>query len=333
MACAVPVVGADLGGNAELIETSGAGRTFVSGDASDLARRLTEVLTLPVRSRRALGEKGRAYVTSELTWDAVCRRILARYKGRGAMAVMVSIHDVAPPTLGAVRQLRELLSSWGARHVTLLAVPNFHGQARLDQCGATVAWLRQRAAAGDEVALHGFTHQQEHRLPGMWPRLKARAFTAGEGEYLSVPPHHVAQRLASGRRIVEDVTGAAVQGFVAPAWLEPSGLAERLAAQGFAWHETAWSLEALSPRRRHRAPVIGFATRSFPRRVAAAGWARLVSRLKLEPRRIALHPADVTSPFIMRAIERTVRLHLEAHAATTTAAWLAADAASGAPRT
>ena len=45
--------------------------------------------------------------------------------------LVVTIHDVAPPTLPAVAALRTLAAGWGAARVTLLAVPNFHGTAPL----------------------------------------------------------------------------------------------------------------------------------------------------------------------------------------------------------
>lgn len=250
--------------------------------------------------------------------------------------LIATIHDVAPPFLDEVEHLRRALRRWGVGAATLLAVPDYHGHAPLASCVRTVSWLRRCAARGDEIALHGVTHRQDAPAPGRLDRLRAAALTAGEGEMLGAGAADPA-RLAWARAQLEELVEVRVAGFVAPAWLEPAGLAAVLAQLGFAWHETSMIVESLAdgtaavPAVSHRIPVIGFATRSWWRERAALGWAaalapavdRWAARTGA-PIRLALHPGDLGSPRVMRAAERVVRAVLARHPAVTTAAALAA---------
>jgi hypothetical protein len=252
-------------------------------------------------------------------------------------ALVATIHDVAPPFLDEVRALRAALRSWGAGAVTLLAVPNHHGRAPLHAHRPTLSWLRACAAGGDEIALHGVTHRQDGPIPAARDRARAALLTAGEGELLARGAA-APERLANARAGLERALGAAVIGFVAPAWLEPRGLAATLAGLGFRWHETAGQIDALAVQRRVRAPVIGFATRSAWRERAAILWARalgppatLAARLGLAPVRLALHPGDAHRPGVLAAAERVARRAL-AHGPAVTTAQALALAPRAAPR-
>jgi hypothetical protein len=81
---------------------------------------------------------------------------------------------------------------------------------------------------------------------------------------------------------------------------------------------------------RHRAPVLGFATRSRWRERAAIAWASGLAPLASAAARaggvarVALHPADVTSDRVMACAERLLRGLAARHPSVTTAAALAA---------
>lgn len=77
LACGTPVVSADLGGVAEQVSRSGAGATFASGDAGDLARVVIEMLN---GDHKKLGVIGRAYAAREHSWSAVFDRLFAVYR-------------------------------------------------------------------------------------------------------------------------------------------------------------------------------------------------------------------------------------------------------------
>jgi alpha-1,6-mannosyltransferase len=78
MASGVPVLGADRGGVAELVERSGAGTTFPAGDADALAMALRAAWSSDLG---AAGARGRAYVEREHAWPTVFNRLFAVYDG------------------------------------------------------------------------------------------------------------------------------------------------------------------------------------------------------------------------------------------------------------
>jgi uncharacterized protein len=239
--------------------------------------------------------------------------------------LVATIHDVAPRWLAEVQALRRALVRWGVDRVTLLAVPHFHHGTRLVDHAATVTWLRDCASAGDEIALHGYYHLQAGAPEPLLDRLRARLWTAGEGECLR-PSGELATMIERGRDQLASCLPNPV-GFVAPAWLEPRHLPGLLQRLGFAWHETSRFVEALAPRRRITAPVIGFATRTVLREALSIAWARAVLRLARVHApvvRIAIHPADLRSSRVMHELERAVRATAQAGQAVTTSELLAA---------
>jgi predicted deacetylase len=231
------------------------------------------------------------------------------------MSLLVAIHDVAPPHLETVQRLRAQLEDWGVARATLLAVPDYHGRGRLARSPATAAWLRARADAGDEVCLHGHYHEQRRRIRRVTDRVRARVWTAGEGECLAQGAYARELMLHDEKRALEDLLGRPVVGFVAPAWLEPRGFALPLAQAGFSWHEGGTWVERLGAARRvYRGPVVGFATRTTARRLTSLAWSRVAAelalgaaRLGVAPARVALHPADLTSPTLVSAAGSIIR--------------------------
>ncbi|MEZ4404689.1 MAG: DUF2334 domain-containing protein [Kofleriaceae bacterium] len=235
--------------------------------------------------------------------------------------LITTIHDVAPPMLDQVRDLRARLARWGVARVTLLAIPDYHRRGALAASPSTATWLRGQAAGGDEVALHGLIHRQDAPITRRRDRVRAALFTAGEGEMLGRGAADPA-RLAAARTALADLVDAPVAGFVAPAWLEGPTLPAVLAALGFGWHETAWRIERLRPGRPGlTTPVIGFATRSWWRARAACAWAAALAPMVCAGPvvRVALHPADVTRASVMAGLERVVRRAVATHAPVTTA--------------
>jgi predicted deacetylase len=192
-----------------------------------------------------------------------------------------------------------------------------------------VAWLRERADAGDEICLHGDLHLQQGPVAAGGDRARAALFTDGEGECLSLTDDARARMLVEGRRRLEELVGRRIFGFVAPAWLEPRGFGVHLRSAGFRWHEgTLWverlaGRTAAEPRRFYLTPVIGFATRTEARLAAALAWAGALAPAVAAARaagcgpelvRIALHPGDAGSAAVLRAAEHAVKTLLDGYA-------------------
>jgi glycosyltransferase involved in cell wall biosynthesis len=79
LACGVPFVGSDVGGNRALSET-GAAWLFQPGSAEDLARLLAVALS-DIDSCQSRGQRGRAFVAGRYNWTATARRLEAIIDG------------------------------------------------------------------------------------------------------------------------------------------------------------------------------------------------------------------------------------------------------------
>jgi alpha-1,6-mannosyltransferase len=77
LASGTPVLTADRGGVAEQVVGSGAGATFLRGDAGSLADVATDLLRSDLR---LLGARGRAYAEREHSWTRVFDRIFGIYR-------------------------------------------------------------------------------------------------------------------------------------------------------------------------------------------------------------------------------------------------------------
>jgi predicted deacetylase len=168
--------------------------------------------------------------------------------------------------------------------------------------------LRGWAEQGVEMFVHGWHHKDVARHAGL-AGFKARHMTAGEAEFLGLGREEAARRMAAGRKLVEDVTGKAAAGFVAPAWFYGEGALAALGSSDFAlaedhlrvWHPQSGQTLA-------RGPVITWASRSPMRTASSLAFAAL-ARTALQPLdvvRVAAHPGDTGKAAILSSIEHTL---------------------------
>lgn len=224
--------------------------------------------------------------------------------------LLVSIHDVGPLFAREVAGLQDLLARHvPANRIAMLVVPDHWGKAPLAEDAAFKARLRGWAQQGVEMFVHGWYHRDTAEHGDFFARLKARHMTAREGEFLGLTQADAAKRMADGRKLIEDITGRAVAGFVAPAWLYGPGARAALAASGFALaedHMRVW--EPASGATLASGPVITWASRSRARIASSLAVAALArSGLARWPTmRLAVHPGDIHVPEIVRSIDRTV---------------------------
>ncbi|HEV8690760.1 MAG TPA: polysaccharide deacetylase family protein [Ideonella sp.] len=224
-------------------------------------------------------------------------RPMATARWSGPPAVSVVIHDVAPATQAACERLIERLHGVAPAPVTLLVVPLYHGQPSTAEFEA---WLEARRRAGDELALHGFTHLDEGRPPRGWAeRLLRRHYTSGEGEFAAFDEAEARARLLAGLHWFH-LRGWAPRGFVAPAWLLSRGTWRALDDSPLDYTCTLTRLVRLPGLVRKHPPAAlrtwsqVFSARSGWRRGASLGWNRLLARAQCSAplTRIELHPAD-----------------------------------------
>lgn len=224
--------------------------------------------------------------------------------------LLVSIHDVGPRFEREVDQLADLLAGLlGAAKFAMLVVPDHWGEAPLAGNAAFQRRLRGWSDSGVEMFVHGWFHKDLARHAGA-AAFKARHMTAGEGEFLGLPRAIAAQRMADGRKLIEDVIGRDVAGFIAPAWLYGEGALAALADSPFALaedHMKVW--QPASGAVLARGPVITWASRSVPRqlssRLVAAAARRALHGQKVM--RMAVHPGDTAVPALLASIAATLR--------------------------
>lgn len=200
--------------------------------------------------------------------------------------IVIAIHDVAPATLCEARRLRETVRTvCGDAPVSLLTVPRLHGVDGWDD--AARAWMRARAAAGDEPVLHGLVH------------MDTRGRDGAEFPY-GMRHRHAAAVVAEGLAVLREV-GVHPAGFVAPAYAHPPALERSLRASGLDWWATRGHLRTLRGQR--ALPSVSLGASTPFRRACSHGAAVVAARLlSAAPAvRVDLHPADLRHPRLPRA--------------------------------
>ena len=209
------------------------------------------------------------------------------------MSVLLSIHDVTPAWNEQVAALWRLCRERGATPA-LLVVPNWHGEWPLSQHPVYARWIRERAAEGAEIFLHGERHD-EVGLSRSW-RDAQRAFgrTAREGEFLTLDHDAAFTRIGRGLALFAEL-GLSPIGFVPPAWLCRPGTHTACAAHGLAILEDDASVYLTASGTRLPSPVLRWSGRTdFRARGSAVQAAWRWRTQQNEPNfRIALHPMDL----------------------------------------
>jgi uncharacterized protein len=227
--------------------------------------------------------------------------------------LLVSIHDVTPALEFSVKTLWRYCAE---HEITpaLLVVPNWHGEWPLGAHPGFVAWLRQCAAGGAEVILHGARHD-EQGLPRSW-RDARRAWgrTAREGEFLTLSREAAFDRIWDGLATLRELDLAPL-GFVPPAWLmrEEAHLAVRDA--GLRFSEDEQTVRVFPSGQRFRAPAVRWSGRT-PLRAHASAWVadgRWMLQRSERLIRLALHPQDLEHPAtecsVLEALDRWPAVH------------------------
>jgi predicted deacetylase len=221
--------------------------------------------------------------------------------------IVVSVHDVSPATAAETARWCADADSLGIP-VSLLVIPGpWRGTRLMDQPGYADV-LGERVARGDELVLHGWSHQaglEGARIRRAVGRMVAR----GAAEFAALDEDQATRRLAAARAVLDEL-GLTMRGFTPPGWLASAAAERALARAGFRYTTTHFGVRDLTNRRLHGA----FALSHRPdgglgERVGAAvvrsGARRAVARRRLV--RIALHPDDLHRPGLrdttLRAIE------------------------------
>lgn len=230
----------------------------------------------------------------------------------------VVLHDVAASTLDACERVVSAVAEVAPVPLTLLAVPRYHCEPSPAVFGQ---WLGQRGAAGDEIALHGYTHQDDGAPHGLVDRLRRRFYTRGEGEFCDLTLTEATRRLTAGVRWFARQGLLAPAGFVAPAWLMNEATWQALRWQPFSYTCTLRHVALLPERRMLTSQSIVYSCASAWRRQASRAWnAAVAASMSDNPLlRIELHPHDADHAAIRRSWQRLLERNLPGRRATTLA--------------
>lgn len=219
--------------------------------------------------------------------------------------LFASIHDVSPRFEQEVDRLIDHLAPHVGRRLAMLVVPDHWSSAPITP--AFAARLRGWADEGIEMFVHGWTHRDDSTHAGTAAALKARHMTAGEGEFLGLDHAEALARMRRGKALVEDITGRAAAGFIAPAWLYSAGARAALVDVGFALAEDHARVWVPGGGVVARGPVITWASRSRMRQLSSLAAAAALRRA-LQPLpnvRIAVHPGDTGVAALLASITAT----------------------------
>ena len=196
--------------------------------------------------------------------------------------LVVSLHDVAPPTRAASEKIVRELAHHGVRVSSILVVPDYHHTGRAVDDRSFVQWLRDLETAGHEIVIHGYYHQRPRRPnESLRAQVMTQHYTSDEGEFYDLDYNEALQRITLAR---DEFTAAGLRprGFIAPAWLL-SAEAERAAADAEMEYTTRLTnVIDLRTRETISARSLVYSVRSSWRRAASLAWngtcARLLAR-------------------------------------------------------
>lgn len=239
--------------------------------------------------------------------------------------LVVSLHDVAPPTRLASEKILEELQRCGVRSCSLLVVPNYHQSGLAIGDRSFAQWLRDLEADGHEIVIHGYFHQRPRRpRETLRARLTTRLYTSDEGEFYDLGYEEALRRITRARDEFVSA-GLKPRGFIAPAWLL-SREAERAAADAEMEYTTRLAtVRDLRSGDEVAARSLVYSVRSGWRRGMSLAWNGLLScAMAGAPLlRLAIHPPDLEHPGIWRQIGRLARSLAQTRTPTTYRDWLA----------
>ncbi|PYB99045.1 DUF2334 domain-containing protein [Pseudomonas koreensis] len=240
-------------------------------------------------------------------------------------AVCLVLHDVAPSTWADYQPFVEAVDVLGDVPMTWLVVPDFHRQDALDANPAFRRVLDARVARGDELALHGYYHDDQEPLPNNPRDWFMRRVYTHEGEFYRLSREAALARLHAGLEMFQRYDWP-VQGFVAPAWLMSDGTRQALRELPLSYTSDPQHLYRLPDFSAIAAPGLVWSARS--------AWRRGLSKIVSEQReqrwreasviRLGLHPVDMRHRFSRDYWLHTLqRLLAEGRMPLTKIDWLA----------
>jgi len=212
-----------------------------------------------------------------------------RMNGRGEPQVLLSIHDLMPQTMAAVRETITLLERHRLAPATLLVVPG----TGWDQAG--IDELRALQRAGYRLAGHGWQHQVP-RIRRPYHRLHSLLISRHVAEHLDLDADGIIGLIRRCHRWFADHGLEEPALYVPPAWAMGNvSTAQLIAEAPFAFYEDFNGVLDARTGRYHRIPMLGYEADRVLRVPIIRAWNAL-NRWRAARRgrlRIGLHPYDL----------------------------------------
>src|SRR5216110_1955186 len=245
--------------------------------------------------------------------------------GAAADSLVVSLHDVAPPTQQITTTIISELGRQGVRVCSILVVPDYHHQGFFTRHREFVTWLRGLEADGHEIVIHGYFHERPPlKRESLHDKLLTRFYTRNEGEFYDLSYEEALRRITIARDEFR-AQGLKPRGFIAPAWLLGD---EAQRAAHDAEMEYTTRLRTVCDLRSgdvFTARTLVYSVENNWRRAVSRTWNAAMFRfLKSKPLlRITIHPPDYFHPAIWRQILALITATSSARTATTYQDWIA----------
>ena len=239
-------------------------------------------------------------------------------------SLVVSLHDVSPFTRPECARILTELRALGVPQASLLVVPDHHHRGHIRDDQEFSAWLREQAAAGHEIVIHGYHHLRPRGAKEtLRARLATRFYTADEGEFYDLDRASALELVAQADAEFRQL-GLSPAGFIAPAWLLSSEAEDALRDLKCEYTTRLNHVLDLRTERTFSSQSLVWSTRSAWRRQMSLAWnaflfRQLVSRPLL---RISIHPVDLQHPKVWQQIRELVTRALADREPLTYFAWL-----------
>ena len=259
----------------------------------------------------------------------------AKVSGKEAHAGRLRLQRcLSPLTRPACTAILAELRSLGVARTSLLVIPNHHHRAPMLDDPEFGVWLREQAAAGHEIVMHGYYHQRPRRLEeSLRARITTRFYsTAEEGEFYDLDRESTRGLVEKARAEFQQL-GLDPSGFIAPAWLLSPAAEEALREAHCAYTTRLGSVLDLQTDRTFRSQSLVWSVRSPWRRQMSLAWnALLFRRLATHPLlRISIHPVDLSQARVWQQIRELITRALADRASLTYLAWLTRQRAAPQP--
>jgi predicted deacetylase len=224
----------------------------------------------------------------------------------------ISLHDVAPATLGDCVRMLTFLDELHQGPIGLLVIPDLHGTGRVDRDRRFMSFIESRILHGDEIVLHGYRHDGSAPPDrGLRAWLARWMGTDPRAEFSSLPFEAARTRLLHGLAILR-TAGWQPSGFVAPGWRMSSGTCDALEDLPLRYFSTRDAVTLLGSQQRIPAPTLTLGAPANWGKAAGWPWIRALARLRATNPvlRIAMHPTDQRDPAFER-FWRHLRLQID----------------------